>query len=62
MKENTKPIYNIFLFSCVICFVQFCFIFVATIRTGYYFADKVLFASFFSCVLAFSVFISRYKK
>lgn len=51
MKENTKPIYNIFLFSCVICFVQFCFIFVATIRTGYYFADKVLFASFFSFVI-----------
>lgn len=57
MKENTKPIYNIFLFSCVICFVQFCFIFVATIRTGYYFADKVLFASFFSFVIWLFLFL-----
>ncbi len=47
MKENTKSIYNIFLFSCVICFVQFCFILVATIRTGYCFEHKVLFVSFF---------------
>ena len=57
MKENTKPIYNIFLFSCVICFVQFCFIFVATIRTGYNFADKVLFASFFSFVIWLFLFL-----
>lgn len=57
MKENTKPIYNIFLFSCVICFVQFCFIFVATIRTGYYFADKVLFASFFSFAIWLFLFL-----
>lgn len=57
MKENTKPIYNIFLFSCVICFVQFCFIFVAIIRTGYYFADKVLFASFFSFVIWLFLFL-----
>lgn len=57
MKENTKPIYNIFLFSCVICFVQFCFIFVATIRTGYCFADKVLFASFFSFVIWLFLFL-----
>lgn len=57
MKENTKPIYNIFLFSCVICFVQFCFIFVATIRTGYNFADKILFASFFSFVIWLFLFL-----
>lgn len=57
MKENTKPIYNIFLFSCVICFVQFCFIFVATIRTGYNFADKVLFASFFYFVIWLFLFL-----
>lgn len=57
MKENTKPIYNIFLFSCVICFVQFCFIFVAIIRTGYYFADKVLFASFFILLIWLFLFL-----
>jgi len=60
MKKEVSQ--NIFILPTVVCFVQFCFLFVALFNSGYYFANKVLIISFLMVLLWSGLFLYKTKE
>lgn len=60
MKKEVSQ--NIFILPTIVCFIQFCFLFVALFNSGYYFATKVLVVSFLMILLWLGLFLYKLKE
>jgi hypothetical protein len=60
MKKEVSQ--NLFILPSIVCYLQFCFLFVALFNSGYYFANKVLFVSFLMLLLWSGLFLFKIKE